>query len=161
MNQIEIQIFQSQPLHGLFKRGQSGFISLIGIPQLARYKDFFPGKAGIPDGTAHALFISISGRRIDMPVAPRDRFPDRGIGHAAILRLPGAKPNAWYFYPVRQLINALQIFHFNHIYHSSFPIILFLYRDMGGRTELSVLWLRLPPWLAPYRFFVICSRFFR
>ena len=83
VNEIQVQIFQSQVLQGLFKGCHGPVISPVRLPDLSGDKDFFPGDPAVADAGAYAGFIPVKGRSVDMAVARPDR---RRHGSLCLLR---------------------------------------------------------------------------
>lgn len=94
MDQKQIEIIQSQLIHGLFKGTHHEFIGVVGVFQLSRDKQFRARNTAEPDGFADALLVAVALRGIDMRVS-RVKGASNGLyGRFAVRRLPGAEPDA-------------------------------------------------------------------
>ena len=110
MDQIQIDIVQSQLLH----RGLNGLLSALiaGVlhPQLGGDEQFLPGHAALGDGTAHGLLVHIGRRRVDQAVAGGDGVQHRLLAHGGVGHLEHAEALQGHLNSVVQL-NSLDLVH--------------------------------------------------
>lgn len=69
MDQIEVEIVETQFLHRYIESFQRIVIAVVLDPELGRDEEVFPGDAAFFDGGSDAFFIAVGSNRIDQAVA--------------------------------------------------------------------------------------------
>ena len=91
VDQIQVQVVQTQPVQGGLETPLSPLIAGIGDPQLGGDEQLLPGEAALPHRLAHRLLVAVGGRRVDEAVAHVDGVPHRPLTLGRVLDLIGAE----------------------------------------------------------------------
>ena len=100
MDQVQIQIVQSQFIQRFLESSLGSFIAGIRDPQFCSDKQFFPGNSAFLDSPAYGLFISIGSRCINEPVAYGNGVQDCLFTLCRILDLKNSKAKLRHFYSI-------------------------------------------------------------
>jgi hypothetical protein len=68
VDEIQIQVFESQLVHRNIKGLQRRLVAVLGVPQFRGNEQFFALDAAQANALAHALLVSIDGGGVDMAV---------------------------------------------------------------------------------------------
>jgi hypothetical protein len=91
MQQIEIDVVETQPRQARVERSASRIESLVGIPQFGRDEYLVTPESTRSDRFADLVLISIGLRGVDVAVAEAQSGGDRIVSALAASRLPDAK----------------------------------------------------------------------
>src|SRR5665811_2109362 len=80
VDQVEVDIFQSEFGPALLERIQRGLVALIGVPQFRGDEEVLAGEVGFGDRFADAFLIGVELRGIDVAVAGLERLGYGGFG---------------------------------------------------------------------------------
>ncbi len=89
MDQVQIHIIQLEPAQTRIERALG--VSMIGIPQFRCDKNFLARNAAHSDRGAHALFVAVHGRSVDVPVSRFQRGKHRCFTALTRANLPHAQ----------------------------------------------------------------------
>ena len=87
MDEIEIEIVESQFFHGGAQGFPGAFVAGILHPELGGDEEIFPGHAAFLQGRAHGFFVEIGGSRVDEAVAARDGVQNSLLALSAVRNL--------------------------------------------------------------------------
>ncbi len=89
VDQVQVQIIQSRPLHRRVKGPQRGVMPLRIVPQLGRDEDLVADHVAVADAPAHPGLVLVGGGTVDQPVSDAQRL-GHDLGGLRILDLPDA-----------------------------------------------------------------------
>ena len=73
VEQVEIDVIETQSRQAGVKRFERGLVTLVIVPELGRHKDLVARDAAAPDRVTHVAFVSVDARGVDMAVARLER----------------------------------------------------------------------------------------
>src|SRR5712691_1335151 len=87
VDEVEVEIFQSESFEAMIASLESGFVSVVAVPELGGYEHVFAFEAAFAEGGANVWFVVVDPCGVDMTVAYLQRVFYCSLGYLSWWRL--------------------------------------------------------------------------
>src|SRR3989442_2722923 len=95
VDEVEVEIFQSESFEALIASSESGFVSVVAVPEFGGYERVFAFDAALAEGGADVGFVIVDPCSVDMAIAYLQRVFYCSLGCLSGRQLVYSQAEAW------------------------------------------------------------------